>query len=266
MIPRKYFVSYDHHTLFERGRVGGTDILTNNAVVKFIEDTGPYDGIINGGDHYDLNVVSDHNKGKLKLVEGQRLYDDYRAGNAVLHQYWDAAGRPKYFKLLEGNHEYRVKRYIDARPELDGFVNIEKHLPHFVQYVPYWSEHAILALGKANFIHGVATGSRQCASALRDYGKNTFMGHSHRRELLSLRYHGDDATKIAESLPCMCAYGQPYLNKRPTAWQQGFAIFYVWPNGVFNHYVVSIFNHSFYGPNGKFYNGNKVRPETRIEL
>lgn len=574
MKAKKYFVCSDPHVLMVGGKVGGIDILTNNAVVKFIEDEGPWDGYVNAGDHFDMNVVSDHNKGKLKLVEGQRLFDDYRAGNAVLQQHYTAAGSPGKFYLLEGNHEDRVRRYIDAKPELEGIVNVEKFLPDFVTYIKYWSKHEILKLGRLNIIHGVGTASGQCRKALADYGRNTLMGHcvsedtevltqdgwkrhtelpensevgtlnlatnkiefqrysekfvygaekypqvvnfrnthadilvtgdhgmveilesgngynlpsaadllgrsrvviplggnlgsqgigltddqirllvwiaadgsfdklktsyrlrwhfkkarkiealsalltrlsvdfkqypmaagtvkidiqvpawvpfyiapwnkmlpevfrlaskeqarvifdtisitdgnrngntiqystfkeseadlvqeiavlnnlraaktarpggfivsihdiegaqttfsrgqikfvdntsdvwcltvpngtlvfrrngkvfitqnSHRREVVAMRYHGDDETKIAESIPVLCEYRQPYLNNRPTAWSQGFVVLYLWPDGRFNHFVVSVFDHGFISPSGKYYNGRKMRPETRIVL
>lgn len=266
MRAKKFFVCSDPHVLMVGGKVGGIDTLTNNAVVKFIEDEGPWDGYVNAGDHFDMNVVSDHNKGKLKLVEGQRLFDDYRAGNAVLQQHYIAAGSPGKFYLLEGNHEDRVRRYIDAKPELEGIVNVEKFLPDFVTYIKYWSKHEILKLGRLNIIHGVGTASGQCRKALTDYGRNTLMGHSHRREVVAMRYHGDDETKIAESIPVLCEYRQPYLNNRPTAWSQGFVVLYLWPDGRFNHFVVSVFDHGFISPSGKYYNGRKMRPETRIVL
>lgn len=272
MTPKRYIVVADPHVKVvpaagkKKAYIGGVDLQLNNALVSYMEAEGPWDGYINLGDNYDLNVISDHNKGKLKLVEGERLMDDYQAGNALLWQHYIAMKRPPRFVLLEGNHEFRVERYINANPEMDGFVNIAKHLPDFVEWIPYWSKHKILTIGDANFIHGIATGSRQTMAALKDYGKNTFQGHSHRRELLSMRYHGDDGTKVSESLPCLCEYSQPYLNGRPTAWQQGFAVFYFWPNGKFNYYVISAFDKSFIAPSGKFYNGRKMKPVTKLEI
>lgn len=260
---KKYVVTADWHVLMKDGNVAGIDRLTNNAFVQYLEQEGPWDGYIQLGDAYDMNVISDHNKGKLKLVEGQRIRDDYAATNAVHRQHYTAAGKPKEYVLIEGNHEYRVQRYLEAKPELDGIINITANIPPFVKYVPFWSEHQIYKVGHASFIHGINSGSRQCAAGLRDYGTNVFMGHTHRRELLAMRYHGPDQTKIAESLPCLCEYGQPYLNGRPTAWQQGFAVFYFWPDGTFNHYVVSAFDHSFVSPTGKYYNGRK-KPQTGI--
>ena len=266
MRAKKYFVGADSHVWSYNGRIAGVDRETNNAVVTYLEEEGPWDGYINLGDVYDMNVISAHNKGRLKLVEGQRLSADFDAGNAYLRQHHEAAGRPKEFHLIEGNHENRIERYIQVLPELDGIVNLEKNIPKFVKVTKFWTDHELLNVGKATFIHGINTGSRQVATALRDYGTNVFMGHTHRRELLSLRHHGPDSTKVAESLPCLCEYGQPYLKGSPTQWQQGFAVFYFWPNGLFNYTVTSIFDHAFISPTGKYYDGKKDRPQTRLVL
>ena len=265
MKAKKYFVGADSHVWSNNGKLAGVDKETNNSVVTFIEEEGPWDGYIHLGDAYDLNVISAHNIGRLRKVENQRLSSDFEMTNAYLTQHWEAAGKPK-FHLIEGNHENRIERYLDARPELDGIVNLEKNIPKFVELKKFWTDHELLNIGKATFIHGINTGSRQVSTALKDYGTNVFMGHTHRRELQSLRHHGPDSTKIAESLPCLCEYGQPYLKGSPTQWQQGFAVFYFWPNGLFNYTVTSIFNHSFISPTGKFYNGKRDRPETKIIL
>jgi hypothetical protein len=266
MKPLHYFVGSDPHVRAEGRRVAGVDLLTNNAVVQYLERNGPWDGYVSLGDVYDLNVISDHNKGKLKLVEGQRLEADYAAAAGYLTQHWTAAGCPRQFHLLEGNHENRVARYLEARPELEGFLNLPLHLPQFVNYHPFWSTNKPLKIGKATFIHGIGTSSRQVGQGLVDYGTNVFMGHSHRRELKSLRHHGPDETKVAESLPCLCNYDQGYNKGRPSAWQQGFAEFWFWPNGNFNYYVVSIFDHRFIGPDGRLYDGKRGRPETKLEM
>ncbi len=266
MKVERYFIGTDPHVLMLKGKIAGVDLKTNNAVVSYIEDAGPWDGYVSLGDVYDLNVISDHNKGRLKLVEGQRVFDDIQAGNAYLTQQYIAAGRPKKVHLVAGNHEFRMKRYIDANPELDGIVNLEKHIPSFVNYVDYWGKHELLEIGKLLLIHGIGSAKGQCAAALRDYGKSVVMGHSHRIESASLRYHGDDETKIAQSIGCLCEYGQPYLNGRPTMWSQGFATLSVWPDGRFNLTPVLIFDHAFVAPNGKFYDGKRIRPATKLAL
>ena len=266
MRTKKFFIGADPHVWSDNGKIAGVDKLTNNAVVTFLEEEGPWDGYISLGDVYDLNVLSAHNRGKPKLVENQRLSLDYAAGNGYLTQHWEATGRPKAFHLVEGNHENRIERYIQAVPELGGTIDLELNIPSFVKLTKFWTDHELLTVGKATFIHGINTGVRQVGAALRDYGTNVFQGHSHRRELQSLRYHGPDSTKVSESLPCLCEYSQPYLKGKPTQWQQGFAVFYFLPNGLFHYTVTSVFDHSFVSPSGKYYDGKRDRPETKLVI
>lgn len=269
MKTKKFFVAADSHVLLRNGKIGGVDLKTNNAVVKFLEDESPWDGYIHLGDLFDFNVISAHNKGNLRAVAGEDVAGQFRAGNAYIKQHTEAAWNRKEdwrFYLIEGNHEQRMERYLNANPELVGTLDVAKNIPEWVDWIPFWSKHEILEIGKAKFIHGIDTGVRQVGTALKDYGSNVFMGHTHRRQLESLRYHGHDSTKVAESLPCLCEYAQTYLRNKPTAWQQGFAVFYFLPDGNFHYTVTSIFDHKFISPTGKWYDGNRMKPETKLVL
>ena len=266
---KKYFVGGDSHVLLKHGRIAGVDKITNNAVVKFLENEGPWDGYIHLGDLFDMNVISSFSKTNLRGINGEDLIGQYRAGNAYMEQHAIASGcLSRKFTLIEGNHENRVERYIDAHPELDGVLNLKHHLSKEVNptWIPFWTEHEIWTVGKATFIHGIGSAHRQNEAALRDYGTNVFMGHSHTMDSATLRYFGNDSTKVAHSLGCLCEYGQPYLRNRPTRWIQGFAVFYFWPDGRFNYFPVHINDHAFISPSGKFYNGKKDKPDTQLVL
>ena len=189
MRPKKYFFGTDPHVKMRDGKVAGVDLATNNAVVQFLEQEGPWDGYIGGGDTADFNVISSHNLGNLRAVHGESIQGEYRAVNAYLTQHWTAAGKPKFFKVIEGNHDYRIERYIDAHPELEGILEMKRNLPDFVDWIPFWSKHEILTIGKATFIHGQHTTVAHPTLHLRDYGTNVFYGHcvSDDSEVLTLR-------------------------------------------------------------------------------
>lgn len=263
--PKKFFFGTDPHVRMRDGKVCGVDLATNNAVVQFLEAEGPWDGYIGGGDTADFNVISSHNLGNLRAVQGESVLGEYRAVDAYLRQHYIAAGMPKFFKIIEGNHDYRIERYIDAHPELSGMLEMKRNLPDFVDWIPFWSEHQILTIGKASFIHGQHLAGNHPAAHLRDYGTNIFYGHTHDMVSSALRHHGSDNTKIAHSMGCLCDYNQEYMRGRPTKWQQGFGVFYFWPDGKFNFYPVMIFDHQFTAPSGKHYSGRK-RPDTKLVL
>lgn len=265
MRTKKYFVGGDQHVVLKDGKIGGVDLVTNNAVVSFLEEEGPWDGYINLGDTYDMNVISSHNLNNLRAVRGESVEGQYRAGNAYLTQHWKASG-VKRMEMLEGNHEYRVERYISANPELENLLEVERHLPDFVNWIPFWSRHEILTVGKATFIHGRHITKNHPELTLRDYGQNVFYGHTHDMVSAALRHHGADSTKLAHSLGCLCEYNQPYLRGGPTKWSQGFAVFHFWPDGKFNYFPVHIFDHAFVSPSGKYYDGKRERPDTKLVL
>lgn len=89
--------------------------------------------IVHIGDHWDLPSLSTY--ASKKEQEGKRLYDDLEAGFdafKVIMDYTDkrnaAAKRVPYKPkkhFLFGNHENRLKRFIDERPVLEGCFNIE---------------------------------------------------------------------------------------------------------------------------------------------
>lgn len=266
---KKYFVGTDPHVKMKDGKICGVDLITNNAVVKFLEDEGPWDGIVNAGDNFDFNLISHHNLGNLRAVRGEDLEGQYRAGNAYMTQHATAAGiigNRKPYYLIEGNHEYRVERLINAQPQFEGLLEVRRRIPKFVHWVPFWSQHEILQIGKASFIHGMTTTQYHTAANLRKYGRNIFYGHTHDMVSSALCYEGADDTKIAQSMGCLCDYKQDYLKGSPTKWQQGFCVFHFWPDGKFNYFNVMIFDHAFLSPSGKWYDGKKMRPQTKLIL
>lgn len=265
MKTKKFFVAGDQHVILRDGKIGGVDLLTNNAVVSFLEEEGPWDGYVNLGDTFDMNVISSHNIHNLRATRGEDVDGQYRAGNAYIRQHRIASGAKDYY-LLEGNHEYRVERYLNQHPELEGTLEVSRNLEKGVRWIPFWSEHEILELGKATFIHGRHITKNHAELHLRDYGTNVFYGHTHDMVSSALRHHGADSTKLAHSLGCLCEYNQPYLKGAPTKWSQGFAVFHFWPDGKFNYYPVHIFDHAFVSPSGRYYDGKKDRPDTKLIL
>src|SRR3990167_5331807 len=97
---------------------------------QYIVDQRP-SVIIHLGDHYDLPSLSTYDKGTVR-AEGKRLDKDIEAGKAsmgILQGPLKAvrkAYKPRKVFLL-GNHEHRLKRHVDANPELIGTVRSEEH-------------------------------------------------------------------------------------------------------------------------------------------
>jgi hypothetical protein len=82
-----------------------------------------FDGYIQIGDLLDLDCISSHNIGNLRGVENKRIFDDYKVAGALLDRHQTIIrkrNKNARFVVLEGNHEYRLTRFIDANPSLEG--------------------------------------------------------------------------------------------------------------------------------------------------
>lgn len=230
---------------------------TWDAVLRYADDH-EWAGVVQVGDFGDWNCISDHNKGKPRLVEGERVEAEFEAQREILTQVEQAVGEEAQKVLVEGNHEYRVTRYIDAHPELEGTLSVPKGLglkERGWRWVPFWSQGKVVELGKLTVIHGLFTGKYHAAKHLREYQCNVMYGHTHDVEAAPMTARGDNKTHMAQSIGCLQAYDPQWLKGRPTKWQQAFAEVCVFPDGFFNYWVTQVFKHRFVSGTGKVYQG-----------
>src|SRR5229473_2289497 len=137
-----------------RAKSGGEDKRSLAAVEKFIKDFKPNE-LICIGDFLDFDCISDHNARNLRAVEVETVEEDYRVGNAILDRWQRLC--PKIV-LEEGNHDFRVERFINAYPRMAGSLEVEKGLnlkARGIKWVLSWSKGEVYRVGKANFIHGL---------------------------------------------------------------------------------------------------------------
>lgn len=248
--PRKVLVLPDIHCPVE-------DKLTLGAVEAYMKDFQP-DELIYLGDLLDLNCISAHNVTNLRAVEAQRLDKDFAAAREILVRHRKLLPSGAKVTYLEGNHEHRLARYVDANPQTEGILDVERQLglrDLKIRYIRSWSKGEVYRVGKAAFIHGVYVSPTHAKQHVEAYGENIFYGHVHSTESHAKTKHGDNKTSIAQSLGCLCKYDQSYMLGKPSRWQQAFGVFYFFPDGFFNYYVVSIFKHRFTAPNGVVYGG-----------
>jgi hypothetical protein len=163
--------------------------------------------------------------------------------------------------MIEGNHDYRLERYIDANPQLRGSIEFSKLLrleKRGYKYVPHWSKGKVHRVGKATFIHGDYTSRHHAAQTVGAYEDNVFYGHTHDIQSSSKTAKGNNKTKIGQSLGCLCLYNPDYMRGTPSKWQQAFGVFWFLPDGFFNYMPVHIFNHRFVSPEGQVYDGREI--------
>lgn len=230
------------------------------AVEKYMADH-TWDEYINLGDFMDFNCISSFNKGQLRKIEGQTIHDDYEVGNEILdrHQKIIRKRNPKAkFTLLEGNHDFRIERYIDENPQTKGSIEVEVGLhlkERGFKYVRCYQKGETYNIGNAYFTHGLYANETHAKKHVDRFGVNIFYGHTHDVQSSSKVIMGKDKTIVGQSLGCLCRYDQSYIKGNPTNWQHAFGIFYFMPDGFFTYYVPRIFKHRFISPEGKLYQG-----------
>ncbi len=217
------------------------------------------------GDFLDFNCISTFNTGKPRLVEGQSLGDDYEQGRAVLDSILRAVRRKNdscTVTLLEGNHEQRVDRLLDANPVLAGVVEVPRGLglrQRGVRWVRSWSRGELHKIGNAHFHHGLYTNIHHAKKMVEAFGVPIYYGHTHDIQGYSKVLRGRDHTIEGCSLGCLCDYEQQYKLGAPDKWQQAVTVFRVFPDGYFQRETTAIFKHRFVGvTNGRVYDGRTM--------
>lgn len=205
----------------------------------------PFTHVVFLGDLLEGDAVSAHNKGKLKLLEGQRLADDYAFAGKLLDEVRGAVGDSADITLIKGNHEWRVDRYIEEHPEMDGLINVEKGLDlkrRNVRLVEAYPKGQLFRIGKLYFTHGIYIGGNHAKKHVDVFGVNIVYGHTHEVAIHSKVQYGKGKAHAAYNLGCLCRYDQAYLAGSPTNWQHAFGEAFVRDDGKFHLNIYTIFD------------------------
>lgn len=227
------------------------------AVTRYIRDYR-WDEWIQLGDLLDLDVVSKHNKDNLRAVEGGRLDRVYGQGEEFLDAQRDAVGDDCRMTLIEGNHCYRPKAFVDKYPHLEGLIEPELRLrlrERGINWVPFWTDGSLYNVGKAYFCHGQYTTKNHPEKMAREYGCPVFYGHTHDAQCAQVKLRGHDSMIVGQSLGCLIDFRVPYMRGAPSNWQHAFGVFYFLPGGNFTYYVPRIYQGRFVSPEGRVYDG-----------
>lgn len=101
----------------------GDSLLHVEALNKYILAKRP-EYVVIGGDLWDMPSLSSWDKGK-KSAWGKFVKDDWEIGVelvAVLMDGWKAAHYNPICVFTEGNHEDRIRRYVEENGELEGWM------------------------------------------------------------------------------------------------------------------------------------------------
>jgi hypothetical protein len=185
-----------------------------------------------------MNCLSTHAKESRRTVKHATIMAEIEPGRWLLD--WFATKETDY---VLGNHEDRLKRFIDENPAFHGSLvsNFGKicELPSRINVIPQAGE---VRLGNLAFVHGDAefkngTGGKYPASKLLEVypEQSTICGHVHRMATACRTARDEDGihrTRRAWTMGHMSVeemhYG--YVSKNPN-WQNGFAMIRVYWEG-----------------------------------
>ena len=230
------------------------DLKVMDAVGEFMVDYDP-DEIIYMGDQLSLDCISGWNKNKPLLKEGQRLIRDFNNFDKdvlQLHERLTRSDTKRTFFI--GNHEQRLQWYIEAHPELEEMIEIDRNLnlqERGYTIIPF---NAIYKLGKLSVIHGYYWNKFHAAKTLDAFEGNVVYSHVHNPQMYAKVSPVDrKGYHTATSLPCLCNIKPDYKKNAPNFWINGFGVVEHLPaTGYFNIYTIIIIDGSFMW-NGIYY-------------
>jgi len=162
--------------------------------------------IIMMGDFLTLDSLSDYDRGKPGKLEGRRLSAELHAGyDAILRtegpmREYNLSQKKKKGKqyhptkvYLEGNHEYRWKRYLDVHPEMKDTLYIYEQIGlydydpwNIIKFREYYGMTDIQFTHiPMNSINRPISGVRVVQTALAMHDDSVVFGHTHNLEYAS---------------------------------------------------------------------------------
>lgn len=197
--------------------------VNNKALAVFENYLGrdKWDYLVIGGDLLDFSYLSKYSIGNLRSIEGKRIMKDYDLANKLLDKIDKLHKGKKVF--IVGNHEDRVRKYIDANPNLEGFVEIDKCLKLKERgYKVVWNypKGDLFTINGISFIHGTYHNQFHAKKHLDAYESIVYF-HTHTFQQFT-KSSFKKGLRMAQGVGSMCNYEQSYIGKRPSSWQLGF--------------------------------------------
>jgi len=219
-----------------------------SVVKKFVKDFQPHETILLG-DFMDVSALSAWDFDKRQNMEGRRFKKEISCADREIKF---LEKHSKKITYICGNHEYRVDRYLEKNPEMQGLIEIPILLSLKNRSINWVTVDEIYSKGHLNFIHGWYVTKYHAAKHLDVIGDCVVYGHTHLPQNYSknLALHKEI---MAYGLGCLCDKAPEYMHGRFANWINNFAVvYYDTVVGNFNLYEINIIDKSFMW-NGKKY-------------
>lgn len=236
------------------------DLSRFEVLGRFVASRQP-DAIISIGDFLSLDSLSAWDRDKRKTMEGKRYWKEIECGNTALDlldkevtKFNEKAGRKhtkRYYPeryFINGNHEDRLDRYLDANPTFDGVeISLEYTLKlHERGYKIVEYKHH-LVLDDIAFTHipiannGRPVGGKYvCNKSLDLYNYSVVFGHTHRLEIANKHRHGGEHLQQAVNCGCFFENIPEYMKGTTTDYWRGVLMLNTYQNMRFDIETISL--------------------------
>lgn len=184
-----------------------------------------FDGIVQLGDALDFWQLSTYDKDPSRK---NTIMDDIDHWNKTLCKWSSLLPRNAEIHLLEGNHEFRLHRYIArhardlheiVRP-MSELLNLKERNASggaVFRWHPYakWSS---CQIGDCTLLHGFYFNTHVASTNLAKYRRNLICGHTHRVQFVS------DGVYFSASLGHASDENLTAHQPTPTGWQQAMGV------------------------------------------
>lgn len=230
-----------------------------NQVEKYMASRR-WDYVVYLGDGLDMDAISHHaiESGDRRSLEGKRLKKDYEAYGKILRRHRKIVGKKCTMIYFLGNHEEWAERMVDTYPGLEGMIEPRYCLPFDELNIEVIDYRMPKQIGKIFFIHGDQDkggyGSIHHAKKYVElYNRNLVYGDKHTLQVYTkVSPAGIHETHTAHAIPCLADTRPRWNRSKPTAWLNGFGVFYVTQQRFTVLPIVSI-NNGFISPEGDLY-------------
>lgn len=209
------------------------------------------DNIIFIGDFLTLSCLSEWDRDKRKVMEGQRYALEIKSGNLALDLFFERIKHIRNYKpnivYICGNHEDRLTRFLEKDPTFYGSISLENDLKlkeRSITFIPYKKS---IEIKGTVFIHvpidvtgKPIRGVSITRKALQLYQKSCVFGHTHRLQIENFYRHGSSELQQVLNVGCFFEREEEYIKFSPTSYWKGLCLLNQYKNQRFDIETISL--------------------------
>jgi predicted phosphodiesterase len=192
------------------------------SIEQFMRDWQP--DIINYlGDMMDLEYMAKYNENHKVQMRGS-LQLEYNAVHNMIKRHKRISGATR-INYLEGNHEYRVRAWLEKHPMCEGLIDVPAGIRLDELGVDWHEENMMVKIGGLYYMHGVFCNTYHARTTLQRYVRHIIYGHAHDvQQMVEPRPYDILVPPQAKAIGCLCNKNPDWLRKKPNRWIHSFHV------------------------------------------